>query len=185
MLNWLFKTLVALLTSSFANTCVTNSTFGSLNPIFSLEANALTAGDTTGMSHELNICFQLLVLYQFKHFIADFPLQLNYMVFRKTSPNWDFLWPLISHSAVHGAFTFAICLYYNPKLWWLSIVDLVLHFVADRLKSSPKYLGRFNDLSKPYYWWCFGLDQMIHHLTHIYIIYEIVRSISTTGGGGL
>lgn len=129
------------------------------------------------MTQQLEIFLQLLVLFQIKHFLADFPLQVNYMIFRKTSANWDFLLPLLSHSAVHGVLTLFMCLYYAPHLWWLSIADTIIHFVMDRIKSSPKYLGRFNDLSKAYYWWCLGLDQMVHHLTHIYIAWFIIKEL--------
>ena len=44
----------------------------------------------------------------------------------------------------------------------------------DRFKSGPRYLGRYNNLSKAGFWNVLGFDQMIHHLTHIYIVYIIV-----------
>lgn len=130
------------------------------------------------MNEQLLITFELLIIFQVKHFLADFPLQINYMIFRKTSPNWDFLLPLLAHSIVHASMTLGIALIYNPKLWWLGALDLVIHFMMDRFKSSPKYLGRFNDLGKPYFWWCLGFDQMVHHLTHIYFIWVIIKAMN-------
>lgn len=125
------------------------------------------------MDPQLVLTFKLLVIYQFKHFIADFPLQREYML-KKVSPNWDFILPLATHCLVHSGMTLSICLLVNPHLWWLSLVDFVVHFIMDRIKSGPKYLGRFNDKSKPGFWNCLGFDQMIHHLTHFYIIYQLI-----------
>lgn len=128
------------------------------------------------MDQQLALTFTLLIIYQVKHYIADFPLQREYML-RKTQPNWDFALPLALHCGVHAIGTLVVCLIYAPSVWWLAILDFVLHFIADRLKSGPRYLGRYNDLSKPGFWNILGLDQMIHHLTHIYFAYVIVMSI--------
>lgn len=125
------------------------------------------------MTTQLELTFTLLVIYQLKHYVADFPLQREYML-GKTRPNWDFLLPLVTHCLVHAAGTFIICLIFASHLWWLAIFDFVVHFVMDRLKSGPRYLGRFNDLTKAGFWNILGIDQMVHHLTHIYIIYVIV-----------
>lgn len=121
----------------------------------------------------LQTVFLLLVIFQIKHFVADFPLQRPYML-RKFSPGWEFVLPLSLHCAVHALFTLAIVLVFAPALWWLSILDFVAHFVMDRIKAGPRYLGRFNDISRTGYWVSFGLDQMVHHLTHFYIVWMIV-----------
>jgi hypothetical protein len=137
-----------------------------------------TAELTTGednMNAQLELTFILLIIYQFKHFIADFPLQREYML-RKTRAGWDFLLPLVTHCMVHGLGSLIIVMFFNSSLWWLAILDFVTHFVMDRLKSGPRYLGRFNDLSKPGFWNSLGFDQMVHHLTHIYIIYVIITN---------
>lgn len=127
---------------------------------------------------ELSILGQtvvLLVLFQLKHFAADFPLQTDYML-RKTRRDWSFAAPLAVHCAIHAAITLVIVLAVNPALWWLVILDFVTHFAMDRAKAGPRYLGRFNDSTSPSYWNCFGLDQMVHHLTHYYIIWELISS---------
>lgn len=124
----------------------------------------------------LNTIFILLIVFQVKHFLADFPLQFPYML-RKFSPNWDFVFPLSLHCAVHASFTLLICLYYAPALWWLAVVDFIAHFVIDRIKSGPRYLGRFADIKTMSYWTVFGLDQMAHHLTHIYFVWVILKYI--------
>lgn len=123
----------------------------------------------------LQTVFLLLVIYQLKQFVADFPLQGHYML-RKFSPGWDFLLPLTLHCVVHAALTLAIVLLFKPSLWWLSLVDFAIHFVMDRIKAGPRYLGRFNDVTKTSYWVTFGFDQMVHHLTHFLIIWIIVTT---------
>ncbi len=121
----------------------------------------------------LGYTFLLLAIYQVKHFIADFPLQREYML-RKMRAGWDFVPPLSVHCGVHATLTLSIVLYFAPSLWWLAVVDFVLHFLMDRIKSGPKYLGRFNDLGKPAFWNCLGLDQMVHHLTHFFFVFMLV-----------
>lgn len=114
-----------------------------------------------------------MVIYQFKHFFADFFFQYNYML-KKVRPDWDFIGPLALHCSVHALLTLAICLFYRAELWWLSLVDFLLHFLTDRLRSGPRYLGRFNDPNTSVFWWVLGLDQMVHHLTHLLLVAALI-----------
>lgn len=118
--------------------------------------------------------FVLLVVFQIKHFIADFPLQFPYML-RKLSPGWEFVFPLSLHCSVHALLTLLITLLTVPSLWYLSVLDFIIHFVMDRIKSGPRYLGRFNDVHRSPYWIAFGFDQMVHHLTHFWIIWMLIQ----------
>ena len=119
--------------------------------------------------------FVLLAIYQFKHFIADFILQNNYML-KKIRPGWDFILPLALHCLLHAGLTLVICLFYRPSVWWLALVDFGVHFATDRIRSGPRYLGRYNDVHQTLFWWILGLDQLIHHLTHLWIVWMIVFS---------
>jgi len=125
----------------------------------------------------INELFILLAVFQLKHFVADFPLQTPYML-NKYRPGWDFIVPLVVHCLVHAIMTLAIAIYYDPQLWWLAVADFAIHFVVDRLKSGPKYFGRYNDIRKPSYWIALGGDQALHHLTSVYIVWVIIK---TTG----
>jgi hypothetical protein len=127
------------------------------------------------MSSLSNEIFILIAIFQLKHFIGDFPLQREYML-KKTISDWGFLLPLSTHCAVHGTLTLAIVLAYKPQLWWLSIADFFIHFIIDRLKSGPNYLGRYNDNEKSSYWNVLGFDQMVHHLTSLWIIWTMVQN---------
>ena len=125
------------------------------------------------MAVNIEEVFILLVLFQIKHFFSDFPLQREYML-KKTIPDWGFIVPLATHCTVHGVLTFVILMSFQPNLWWLAFFDFFAHFAMDRIKSGPKYLGRFNDKEKPGFWNALGFDQMIHHFTHYTIVWMIV-----------
>lgn len=95
--------------------------------------------------------FVLLVVYQIKHFLSDYPLQTPYML-QKFKPGWDFVKPLGAHAGVHALFTFAIVTAYNvhgsvPFAFGLAGLDFTVHFIVDRIKASPKMLGRFKAMS--------------------------------------
>lgn len=127
------------------------------------------------MAPTLQTVFLLLVVFQIKHFIADFPLQGRYMM-RKVRPGWEFIVPLSFHCGVHAVLTLMVCLLVRPSFWWLAILDFIVHFVMDRIKSGPRYLGRFNDISRSSYWIALGFDQMVHHLTHMYIVWVLLTA---------
>jgi uncharacterized membrane protein len=127
---------------------------------------------------DLKLFVGLLIAFQVKHFVADFPLQTPYML-RKTVSGWDFVVPLGVHCLIHAVMTLTIVLYVQPQLWWLALVDFAIHFLMDRFKSGPRYLGRFNDPSKTPFWVALGFDQMVHHLTHLWIVWYLVTSAAS------
>lgn len=126
-------------------------------------------------NYSLEWVFGLFILFQVKHFLADFVFQNVYML-RKGSPTWDFVIPLGIHSGVHALMTLAIVLFVRPELWYLAVLDFIIHFFTDRLKAGPRYFGRYDNLNSKAYWVLFGADQMVHHLTHVYICWILVMS---------
>jgi hypothetical protein len=115
----------------------------------------------------------LLVIYQLKHFLADFPLQGQYML-GKFKGGTEWVLPLGAHALVHLLFTAAIVLACGrPELLWLASLDFGVHFCVDRLKASPRLGGRWKP-TQPYFWWALGADQMAHHLTHYFIIWRLL-----------
>lgn len=93
----------------------------------------------------------LLIVYQLKHFICDYLLQGKYMLGKfKNYP--EYVLPLLAHVSVHGLATLAIVICYKPLLApWLALFDMAIHFAMDRIKVSPKALGRFRYLTAPSY----------------------------------
>ncbi len=135
--------------------------------------------------------FVLLLAFQAKHFLADYPLQRRFML-GKFHDGWKFVLPLLAHVAVHAAGTFLIVCWFDPRrALAYALFDAVVHFVVDRVKASKRYLGRFKPLtaataptatpaqwrSNDFFWWSLGLDQMLHHLTHYAIVYAIVARL--------
>jgi len=124
----------------------------------------------------------LLILFQLKHFLADFPFQTKSML-KKFDRDYKVWIPALAmHSSVHAAGTFIISagvgFYSTPTglILLLSIFDFTVHFIVDRLKASPNIGGRWK-IDQPKFWWCLGADQMVHHLTHYVIIYFLIQNI--------
>lgn len=100
-----------------------------------------------------------------KHFLADFLLQTDWMAAGKDRPK-GWLLPLAAHAGVHGAMTAALFLAVTPPLAWLGIADMLIHGAIDRLKSISTRRRALTPRQTAF-WWLFGLDQSLHHLTHI------------------
>jgi len=117
----------------------------------------------------------LLLAYRFKHTIADFWLQLPFKyMYGKFKPGWDYIPPLALHCFIHAVMSFGITYTYlilNPNVipfnlslflpipyeWHGSVIayancmmvfDFVVHFIMDRIKASPKLLGKYGTLTK-------------------------------------
>ncbi|WP_375202850.1 DUF3307 domain-containing protein [Hyphococcus sp.] len=126
--------------------------------------------------NDVAFVFALLLTYQAKHFISDYLLQTTWMANGKMKPGWGFLYPLTLHVLIHALLTLTIVLVVNPSLWWLALVDFAAHFTMDRIKSARSLLGRFGNPQKQSFWISFGFDQMVHHLTHYFIIWQLVTN---------
>lgn len=124
--------------------------------------------------------FILLIAFQLKHFIADYPMQMPYMYMTKGKEK-GWIKGLHDHAMIHAAFTsiivFAYCIPYRFNVDGYTafmitaemiIFDYTTHFVTDRWKATRKA-----DISSSFYWIYLGIDQMIHHIVGIFIIYTI------------
>jgi hypothetical protein len=106
-----------------------------------------------------------LLIFLIKHLFADFFLQTSWMASGKEQPQ-GWLKPLLAHVGVHAVSTLVIFAALAPFYWWMGIVDFAVHFAIDRGKGL---LNRAfdNDPSKTGFWWLIGIDQTLHHLTHL------------------
>lgn len=129
----------------------------------------------------------LWLVFETKHYIADYVWQTEYMLRKFLPTGWER--PLAAHCLVHAGLTLAICLFVNPALAvGLALLDFVVHFAMDRVKASPRLLGRykslcaseFKDASKRQmrdnrrYWLAMGFDQYVHHVTNLAIVAILV-----------
>lgn len=109
-----------------------------------------------------------------KQFVADFLLQTGWMAHGKERAA-DWVTPLGVHAGVHGLATAAIAVSMAPHLAWLGLVDFAVHFGIDRAKSvANRKLGATPERSM--FWWLIGLDQTLHHATHLGFVVVLVTA---------
>lgn len=118
----------------------------------------------------------LYVAFRAKHLICDFFLQTGWMALSKeASHTKEGLKALAAHAGIHAAFTFMLVVIFAPKLWWLGIVDFVVHGAIDRYKAAVVYKNNWGYKDHEY-WWALGVDQEAHNFTHLAYIVMIVLS---------
>jgi len=110
-----------------------------------------------------------------KHYLADFLLQTKWMAEQKERAS-GWVVPLAAHSAWHAALTGAIVLVVAPGLWWLALIDFIVHASIDRgkgLLNERLHVAPFTDGR---WWWIFGADQALHQLTHLGFVVVLLSS---------
>ena len=107
----------------------------------------------------------LVLAFTVKHYLADFVLQTSWIAHGKDArAGW--LAPLAAHVAIHVGLALTLVLAISPRLWWLALVDLVIHSLVDRGKTLVGRWGGW-EVSNAKYWWLFGFDQLLHQATNI------------------
>ena len=110
-----------------------------------------------------------------KHCLADYFLQTTWMINDK--PNYGKPGGLF-HSGEHGVLTWiTLSFFINPFLALVyGLLDFALHYHIDWTKSnyirgnfrfSQSYLTQVD----PQYWWAMGIDQTLHFLTYVLIVW--------------
>ncbi|PYB70466.1 DUF3307 domain-containing protein [Rhizobium wuzhouense] len=115
-------------------------------------------------------------LFILKQLVADFVLQTSWMARGKEQQS-RWLFPLAAHVTIHALTTLAICLLLSPSLAWLALVDLLVHAAIDRSKSLIQIRLQFKP-DQSGYWWMLGLDQTLHHATHL--VFAITLASAST-----
>lgn len=118
----------------------------------------------------------LSLLLQIKHCYADFYLQ-TYMQTIKKGVWMD---PIgISHTTEHMycslvvilAFSFFVPLGVFPVIF-ATVIEGITHYLVDYTKV--KYGSKDN--TKPIFWTQFGLDQLAHQLTYLWMVWYLLIS---------
>jgi len=117
---------------------------------------------------DLELVLVLVVLFQIKHFVADYPLQTPAMIRGKGilfNPQG------ILHSLHHSALTLATLMIFSlvhPVAILLAVIiasaEFFIHYGIDYTKMQ---YGKRLTTSDPRFWWAIGFDQMLHHLTYL------------------
>lgn len=121
----------------------------------------------------------LSIAFIIKHFMADFPLQTMEMVEDK---GYYGRFNGILHAFIHGLCTYIILLWFNAYnivtgpiipinlLIFLPILDIIVHYHIDYIKMRINKQLNWGP-ENPNFWFSLGIDQMLHYLTYILIIY--------------
>lgn len=117
----------------------------------------------------------LTLLFSIKHFVVDYLLQKKYQYSNKGTYGHP---GGLLHAGLHGVGTFLVLmggsLVMLPVVILLSLMDSVLHYHIDWAKTNiNKKMGWGPDTHEEF-WWLMGLDQLLHSLTYVLIIYLIV-----------
>jgi hypothetical protein len=113
------------------------------------------------------IALLVLVMLQVKHWIFDFPLQVDYQL--KNKGTYGHPGGLI-HAGSHSVGTFiAITMVFSFSYWFFAIVLALLDFVVHYHVDWIKMRYGCNDISDRRFWSHLGLDQMVHQITYIVI----------------
>jgi len=118
----------------------------------------------------------MMLAYELKHFVADILFQNEYMVHGKSKENFkDYFLPLLAHSFINAILAAFIALLVGKGLMIFLVIfvaELFFHFVIDRLKASPKLLGKWTP-DNPIFWQVLGLDQFLHRICYILYIFVL------------
>jgi hypothetical protein len=107
----------------------------------------------------------VLLLFALKHFVADFVLQTHWIAHGKErSEGW--LAPLAIHALGHASLTLCIALAIAPWLWWLALVDFIVHAAIDRGKTIIAHRAGWG-VEEAGFWWLLGSDQFMHQVTNV------------------
>lgn len=121
--------------------------------------------------------FILLIGLQVKHYAADYLLQTRWMIDGKQS-----LTALggYAHAAVHAAGTALVLGFLDVSastLFTIVSAEFIAHYALDFAKS--RYGEGYSTRETPRrYWAVNGLDQLLHQLTYVAIIFVFVQTTS-------
>lgn len=114
---------------------------------------------------------ELLILFQIKHFVCDFPLQaFPYQYLNKAT--YGHLGGII-HAFIHFFASYLILLFFtnNIMAFSLAALDGIIHYHIDWAKMNiNKHYGWKPDNSEKF-WIALGFDQLLHQLTYMGLIW--------------
>ncbi|NQU67192.1 MAG: DUF3307 domain-containing protein [Candidatus Marinimicrobia bacterium] len=118
----------------------------------------------------------LVTILTIKHFLADFtPLQTHYMLANKGTYGH---WGGISHAGVHAILSIIVLVIASigfAEIRWamifcICIGEFFIHYHMDWFKEYVCRVKEWKSTDYPF-WGLFGIDQLVHHLTYIAMIW--------------
>jgi hypothetical protein len=122
----------------------------------------------------MNDLLTLFVLFFVKHFICDYPLQsFSYQYLNKGK--YGHLGGII-HSLIHMVGTYLVLFTFvghTTALLW-GLFDFVVHYHIDYFKVNINKKFNWTSTNSEHFWVLLGYDQLLHNLTYLYIISNVV-----------
>lgn len=115
--------------------------------------------------------FYAMVALLLKHTVFDYFVQTGYMI--KDKASYGALGGLL-HSKLHGVGTFiALAPFVSVSTAFLcAVVDTIVHYHIDYVKSNVMRQRNPNP-AQQLYWVLHGIDQLLHTLTYVAIVWFI------------
>jgi len=116
----------------------------------------------------------LTLLFQIKHCFADFVLQ----TYKQTVKKGVWLDPVgISHTIEHVYCSLSVLVMFSifvpvsiPLILFAVVVEGLVHYLVDY--SKVQYGNKDN--TTPAFWTQFGIDQLVHQITYIWIVWLLL-----------
>lgn len=119
----------------------------------------------------VTLCLWLFVWLSVKHLIIDFPLQGPYQYMNKGTYGHP---GGIQHSTWHGGGTILVFWLVAGRLDYaivLGAIDGIIHYHIDWAKVNVNKLMKWGPTTHEEFWWALGVDQFLHMLTYIGLVY--------------
>ncbi len=121
----------------------------------------------------MNETLILITLLFTKHFIVDFPLQCKYQWSNKGTYGHP---GGLVHSGLHGVATYFCLAWFAPlAAVYLAVADMVIHYHIDWAKMNLNSKLGWGPNTHEQFWWLLGLDQYLHALTYIGIVFMVTK----------
>jgi hypothetical protein len=116
----------------------------------------------------------LIFLLLTKHFIMDFLMQGPYQYMNKGKLGHP---GGILHAGLHAFATATILYSFAPMALALALAatDGVVHYFIDWAKVNTNTRLNLKPDNSDRFWWLFGFDQWLHHVTYILIAFVVYR----------
>jgi len=117
-----------------------------------------------------------MLIFQLKHFVCDFLLQTQALV-QKKHIYGHFAGLLHAGTHVIGSLPALIVLGANTRtIVILMVAEFIVHYHADWLKARTDET-RAGVGQDSWFWMMFGLDQFLHQMTYVAMIYFALRGL--------
>lgn len=120
-----------------------------------------------------NAIITFLIAFAIKHFVVDFILQREYQWRNKGTYGHM---GGIEHATLHAFATLVILFFFTSFdiALMLALLDGVIHYHIDWAKMKLNAVTGWKPDTHPEFWWLLGLDQLLHSLTYILILYILL-----------